>query len=150
MCKPLLPSLVKNHPSPRLGRKTQKGRCRWRNLFSLGRGENRNILALPYTDHFCSEHCPRQGAGRTQHQMRATCWDQVVKIFSVPLHLSCRAPEYQRFMSICKGFTFSAWSFLRLAWKLNNNINFSCPLVTSSHTSGFFRIFLVVDKEVLL
>lgn len=56
MCKHLFPGLVKNHLSPVLGRRTQKGRRSWSNLFSLGSGGNqehshsplyRSLLKIP-------------------------------------------------------------------------------------------------------
>lgn len=55
----------------------------WSNFFSLGSETNRITPALPTTDQFWNRHlfwhCPRQGADRAQHQMRAPCWDQEVK-----------------------------------------------------------------------
>lgn len=80
-------SASKSCEEPLLGRRTHKGRRSWSNLFSLGSEENWTSLALSHVDHFWNPHlfwhCPRQRADRAQHQMRATCWDQVVKIFSV-------------------------------------------------------------------
>lgn len=135
---PLFPCFVKNKPSPVLGRRTRKGKVQLdKAVQTEQKGETRTFLVSPIWSTFenpiCFEHYPKQEVGRTEHQMRATWWDQLGKIFSVSLHLSCRAPEYQRFMSVCKGFTFPACH----SWdkhKNLKNINFSCPLVTPART----------------
>lgn len=121
-----------------LGRAPREGGAVSPSCLDREEGGKKNFLTLPYMKHFWRSHLSWTPSQARSRQNRALDESHMVRstgktffcVFASLLQ-STQIPEIHEHL---QRIYFFSISFLRLAQKLNNNVNFSCPLVTSSHT----------------